>query len=417
VLLSNFAVAVVETNGAAKSEASVPGWVDPMNLVLLALYSLEIGFRIYVYRQFYFRSWWNLLDIGVVALDLGLQVIGNVAGDMPNISVLRTFRLIRLARAFRVVVLFPELNQMLTGLASAMKTVFWGMIVILSFVVFFSLVAVQMIHPINKHLDHNGCGRCPKAYGSVWSSACTILTQTIAGDSWGTITLQVIEDSPWTIVFFLLVLFSINLVVVNLILAVVVEKATSALQEEHRSMIRQQAREKATQVKEAQSELLKLCMQMDKDRSGTLTMDELLGGFDTDTYFSNLLKSMSIYRDEVAILFSMFDKDGSGDVDYIEFVSELHKLKFNDSRNLMIWIMHDVRGLLAKTAPQEEEDAPWLRAAPATAAPPPSVPEEDREELTELAALIVRAQRTCEFQATVVNSLRTSCRRAWRAKR
>lgn len=55
---------------------------------------------------------------------------------------------------------------MLKGLGGASRTVIWGMVLLMSFVGFFSLVAVPLIHPINKSIDYDGCPRCPRAYES-----------------------------------------------------------------------------------------------------------------------------------------------------------------------------------------------------------------------------------------------------------
>lgn len=79
------------------------------------------------------------------------------------------------------------------------------------------------------------------AFPRVPQAALTVIQQVLAGDSWGLMTLSVIHEAPWTLLFFLLVLFTINLVVVNLILAVVVDKATNVYEQESRNIIREQA--------------------------------------------------------------------------------------------------------------------------------------------------------------------------------
>lgn len=46
-----------------------------------------------------------------------------------------------------------------------------------------------------------------------------------------------------------------------------------------------------------------------KDKSGNLTLEELLVGFDSIEYFSNLLKAMDISRDDLKVVFNILDKD------------------------------------------------------------------------------------------------------------
>lgn len=79
------------------------------------------------------------------------------------------------------------------------RTVFWGILLLGAFVIFFSLIAVQVIHPINRDIVYEGCSRCPHAFGSVWDALCTFVQQVVAGDAWGTISLPVIDAAPWTL--------------------------------------------------------------------------------------------------------------------------------------------------------------------------------------------------------------------------
>jgi len=419
VLLFNLIIAILETDAAADDEGAVPTWIFVANVVLLLVYSCEILLRIYAHGRHYRKSWWNWLDVVVVAIDIFLHVIRSAVGNMPNLSIIRTFRLIRLARAFRVSVLFPELNTMLKGMGGAVRTVLWGLILLLSFVGLFSIAAVQLIHPINNTIEYDGCDRCPHAYENVWQAVLTLLQQIVAGDSWGLMTLQIIQAQGWTFFFFLTCLISLNLCVVNLIIAAVVEKATHVYEDENKNMIRLLAIAKQERMREAQQELLKLCYQMDYDKSGTLSLQELLAGFDTDEYFSNLLKSMDMSRDEVAMIFSMFDQDGSGDIDYHEFVNQLHKIKFQEERSLLLWVMNDVRTLvnrfdrsLAAGRRPERPEKPEDATPPAASDAGGSVSGEDEaEELTRIAALVVQAQRTCDLQGGIITSIRASCER------
>lgn len=91
----------------------------------------------------------------------------------------------------------------------------------------------------------------------------------------------------------------------------VVEKAQEAHVEDMRKCAERQAQEKESQVKKSQAELVKLCYKMDEDKSGNLSLDELLKGYDTDSYFANLLTSMDISRDDIKIIFNIMDQDSS----------------------------------------------------------------------------------------------------------
>merc|ERR1719352_1735780 len=95
------------------------------------------------------------------------------------------------------------------------------------------ILAVQMIHPINKSIAektsiYEGCERCPRAYSTVFHSMLTFWKQLVASDSWGTLCEPIIEEAPWASLFFMLVLVTVNLTMLNCILAVVVEAGAAA---------------------------------------------------------------------------------------------------------------------------------------------------------------------------------------------
>jgi len=398
VILINLVVAILETDATVDDMSATPQWIVAMNVILLIIYCAEVIVRLYAYRCCYFKSYWNLLDFVVIGLDLLLHLLRGIIGELPNLSVLRTVRLVRLARAFRILVLFPELYIMVRGLSGTIRTVFWGLLLLGSFIILFSLVAVQMIHPINRDIEYEGCTRCPHAFATVWDSMCTFVQQVVAGDSWGVVTLPVIEAAPWTFFFFLLVLVTINLLVINLILAVVVEKAQEAHSEETRKLVERQAQEKEAQVKKSQNELVKLCYQMDEDKSGNLSLDELLNGYDTDAYFANLLKSMDISRDDIKIIFNIMDQDNSGDIDYAEFVEQLHRLKSQDQHTLLIFIMYYVKELQVMMTAKEGGGKEQKLGGPSCVAKQRVQVDESRDDVAALAALVREAQEACDAQ-------------------
>lgn len=85
-----------------------------------------------------------------------------------------------------------------------------------------------------------------------------------------------------------------------------------------------------------------MCKEMDKDGSGSLTLPELLNGYETNQTFEHLLKAMDIRKDDLVAVFSILDDDGSGDVAYKEFVEQLHKMKTDDSHTMLVFIKHYV---------------------------------------------------------------------------
>merc|ERR1719331_1108721 len=158
------------------------------------------------------------------------------------------------------------------------------------------ILAVQLIHPINKDIAekkshlYEGCERCPRAFSTVFDSYLTFWKQLVAGDSWGTLCEPIIEEAPWTAVFFMLVLVTVNLTMMNCILAVVVEAgAAAAAADEHDRAIDEQK-----VVAQAEEKLVVLCHGLDSDASGSLTIEEFYEGFRSNLEFKECLELMHV---------------------------------------------------------------------------------------------------------------------------
>jgi len=88
---------------------------------------------------------------------------------------------------------------------------------------------------------------------------------------------------------------------------------------------------------------------LDEDNSGSLTLDELLEGYDENPEFHLALSSMDVQREDISSLFNILDDDSSGHVEYDEFVDQLHKMKTQDSHVVLVFIRGAVKELKQMT--------------------------------------------------------------------
>ena len=107
------------------------------------------------------------------------------------------------------------------------RAIMWGTVLLAFVLLVWAIIAVQFIHPLNKKLAHLDCERCPRAYESVLQSTLTFSQQIVAGDSWGQATVPVIEAYPFSALYFMGVFLTVAVAVMNLILGVVVNVASS----------------------------------------------------------------------------------------------------------------------------------------------------------------------------------------------
>mmetsp|Transcript_10822 Transcript_10822/g.37916 ORF Transcript_10822/g.37916 Transcript_10822/m.37916 type:complete len:697 (+) Transcript_10822:216-2306(+) len=302
-------------------------WDTILNGLLLAVYTLEAITHLYVHRMRYFGSRWNVIDFSVVMA----SYIALLAGSAVNISFLRIFRMVRLTRAFRVVLSIRELYMLLTGLASSFKAIFFGTMLLLMMLLLWSIVLVEMVHPVNALIEYDGCERCARGFSSIADSTLTLFQTIVASDSWGEIHVQVIESKPILAVILVAVFLSVSLGVMNLILAVIVESASEARDNDSEEKAKNKKKEQAT----VKSELLTLCEHMDTDLSGTITLDEMKLAFQTSEPFRRLMLLLEIDEKELDGVFAILDSDDGGQVDYTEFVDQMYDLRTGDVRMMV----------------------------------------------------------------------------------
>eukprot|EP00931_Biecheleriopsis_adriatica_P067471 TRINITY_DN4160_c0_g1_i2.p1 TRINITY_DN4160_c0_g1~~TRINITY_DN4160_c0_g1_i2.p1 ORF type:complete len:565 (-),score=96.33 TRINITY_DN4160_c0_g1_i2:3-1643(-) len=328
---------IFETDLTADGQKA-PSWLLACNLTFLIIYILELIIRLWVYRSLFLHDKANIIDALVVGFDLGLLIIRSTTdmNSQASFRVVRTFRLVRMVRSFRILRKFHELNLLIMSFEAAMKSIFWGMLILLLMTTSFSVLAVELIHPINYEIwkDDESCSRCHYAFATVWNSNLTIFQTVIAGDSWGQLALPLIDKEPSTALFFGFVVVSISMTMLNLVLAVIVDAAQEAkLADEHTKSLVQQE-----EMLKAKAQLLVICNGIDADGSGYLTITEFLQGFERDEELKDILRSMDISKDDLTCVFNVLDTDGSGDIHCLEFVDQLHRLKSQQSQQILFTV-------------------------------------------------------------------------------
>ncbi|CAJ1390324.1 unnamed protein product [Effrenium voratum] len=349
VICCNMVLVVIETDANAVGDLTVE--IRVAGRCFLAIYCLEAVVKIYALRLAYFCDAWNLLDFSLICLDMALtflEVFGMTDWNTFSISGARIFRLARLGRVFRLVKQFWELKMLLLSFAAAVRSILWGMGMVLAMLAIWSILAVQLIHPVNVAVwegREEECERCAHAFRSVWESHVTLFQTMIVGDEWGTYATPIIDREPVAFVYFLCVLVSVNMAMLNLILAVIVECAEKAKEKD----IQQQAIFQEQERAMGKSNLLKLCRGMDNDGDGTIDLEELRAGFQEDEIFASCMKMMGVFDEDVELLFKILDTNGEGHVPYKDMVDTISKLK-NHSSHVVLNELCGLRDSIANSS-------------------------------------------------------------------
>lgn len=358
-ILLNLCLAIYETDCTSLPDVEVPEWVASLNMAMWVSYSFEVSCRLFVFRADFFIGCinWNTFDLTLVLCDLAVLIVTAISGSVNQNVVIRCLRLLRALRvvkAIRTWSIFRELYIMLKSLYGAMKAMFWSTILMALILVVFGIVAVEIVQPLVEDvaLDgaYPGCDRCPVAFQTVAASCITMFQQIVAGDSWGLVTIPVMEKYWYTFPFFIAVLVTVQFGILNLVLVVIVDQAHKASEDD--ALLQASIRRDALQS--SRNELIALCEELDTDKSGTIGVQELAQGFREVPQLANQLKFLELSENDVHILFEVLDSDGSGCVAYDEFVEQLFKMQNQDTGVTLSFIKSYVQDVSRKIDAQKE---------------------------------------------------------------
>merc|ERR1712151_1474807 len=121
-----------------------------------------------------------------------------------------------------------------SGLVSTLKAIVWAFFLIFGLLILWAIMSVELLGPLNRDVTDSGyyekvgCERCPRAFSTVWNTVLTYYQMYVCGDSWGELALPMIEQYPVSLVVFSGITFTVVLGLMNLVLAVIVDVAVKA---------------------------------------------------------------------------------------------------------------------------------------------------------------------------------------------
>lgn len=335
VIFVNLALMIFETNSDArcypefalnlqdcKYHSSQHLWLLVCTIILQLIYTAECMMRAYAERSNYVWNRWNQVDLWTAIMGWA----GVALSSSVNLSILRILRVLRLIRVGRLVISVPELYILLSGLTTSFKPILFGSMMLISVILVWSIIVVELLHPITSGLDFPGCPSCHLGFDGVYAACLTLFAQIVAGDSWSQISIPFAKKEPWTAPILFFIMMTVSLGVMNLILAVIVEKAAEARENDQERKQKQVDEQRQKDM----VELAVLCDRMDNDGSGALSLQEMLDGFDNDSGFQTVMQRMDIERSDMETVFHALDDDASGELDYVEFCHQLGSCKRRD---------------------------------------------------------------------------------------
>ena len=198
LILLNAAILGAEAlPGIAATHGAALVWLDT---VLLAIFVIELGLRLFAHGARFFRDPWSLFDLAVVAVAL--------APSSGAFSVLRTMRVLRVLRLVSTV---PQLRRVVEGLLAAIPGLgsIVGVMLIVMYV--FAVMATKLYGVAY-----------PDWFGSLTASLFTLF-QIMTLEGWADIAREMMTTHPNAWLFFLVYILLSTFTVLNFFIAVIVD--------------------------------------------------------------------------------------------------------------------------------------------------------------------------------------------------
>ncbi len=204
----NFIMVLIILNGitmgleTSKTLAAQFGlFFDYFNTLVVAIFTIEILLRMMVYKKRFFHDAWSIFDFVIVAISL-----------VPASAGFEIFRVLRVLRLFRLITIVPQMRKIVVALLSVIPGI--GSIAAL-LTLFFYIFAIMSTQLFGEAF--------PQWFGTLGESFYTLF-QVMTLESWSMgIVRPVMEIYPYAWLFFVPFIFLSTFIIVNLIIAIVVD--------------------------------------------------------------------------------------------------------------------------------------------------------------------------------------------------
>jgi len=307
------------------------------DIIFTAIFAVEMIVAIVALRSQYFANPWNYLDFVVanIAIVDTCLLPFVMSGDTGGLSTFRVFRLLKLLRLAKMLKVIPELMMVVEGLVHSIKAMTWVfvllMIVLYTAGIFcreiigssdagypaFSEKSMEenIVMPFNNYLY----------FGSIARSMSTLFNLVVLAE-WENVLRPVAEHQPAMVFFFICVVFLCSFGVLNVMVGIVVENTTNAMQE---ARDEEYLRLQKSQIKLASS-LADLVFTLDQDSDQKISQEELENPDNAEELHS-IIGSLGLpHGYSLEELFVMLDVDGNGSLSKLEFVQGIMRLIYCD---------------------------------------------------------------------------------------
>lgn len=347
VILIDFMLIILDTDAHAANEVA-PSWIGLASNACFMFYFLELIVRAFCERTRLFKNKWNWLDICIIVSGATDIFFSSTFGFLRMMRVLRLLRLLKALRVIRGVHALKELKKLVMMMESCARTLCWATVVMFVAMTLWSIIAVEFLNGTVQELADQDvwgdCVRCDRAFRSVWASNITFWQTIVAGDSWGLISIPLMETSPLSAIIFMGSLFSLYFGILQLIVCVIVDSVA----EIRSSDMAERGKDRWEQEITEKRALKELFQVVDKNHDGEVSFDELTAAAGSVPEFAHRLTALDIGKGDLKELFDVIDEDNSGEVSPEEFIDVLYRMMHAETKTAVHFVRKMIQDLCKK---------------------------------------------------------------------
>eukprot|EP00928_Gymnodinium_smaydae_P025883 TRINITY_DN20492_c0_g1_i1.p1 TRINITY_DN20492_c0_g1~~TRINITY_DN20492_c0_g1_i1.p1 ORF type:complete len:637 (+),score=86.63 TRINITY_DN20492_c0_g1_i1:148-2058(+) len=302
----------------------IPSWIMNADIAFCIVFGVEITTRLIVLESdFWFGNSgrWNIIDLIAVSTHAVELSITHGSTMYDYYPVLRTLRMTRLIRMFRLMTVFPKLRLLVVATRGSVELLFWASVFLFVTMISFAIVIQQTVAD-HVYVTIAGDSELKKLFGTFSLTILNLFMAVTGGKDWWEVEsalLNVSIEIALLFVFFILVMV---FCVCNLITGIFVEGAIDVARKDRDVAVHAEV-ERAVL---ATDQLKSLFEELDENHTGHISLDEfraLAGRQDLRAFFATL--GLDVSKPEV--IFRLLDVDQSQYLEVDEFVIGVMGLK------------------------------------------------------------------------------------------
>jgi len=185
------------------------------NFFVITVFTIEVSLRIYINRAAFFKDSWSIFDFIIVAISL-----------VPASAGFEILRILRVLRLLRLISIVPQMRKITTALVTVIPGIasIGGLLTLFFYI--FAIMSTQLFGE-----------KFPEWFGTLGESFYTLF-QVMTLESWSMgIVRPVMEEYPLAWLFFVPFIFLATFIIVNLIIAIVVDAMNEMKESEEEHII------------------------------------------------------------------------------------------------------------------------------------------------------------------------------------